>query len=143
MKSLITIAFLAIATIANAQPGRHRENRRDDDRKPNRGYHHHSKHKKNDYKKGRKYDKRYSQRDCDYRVERELNRYEFLNLSRDQRSRLQVSLNFMISNNYGQREYERRLRSDLYNILNRNQYRSWENRAYNNSGNTFIFNFNS
>ena len=143
MKSLITIAFLAIATIVNAQPGRHRDNERDHDRKPKRGHNHHSKHKKNDYKKGRKYDKKHNHRDCDYRVERELNRYDFLNLSRDQRSRLQVSLNFMITNNYNQRAYERRLKSDLYNILNRNQYRNWENRAYNNTGNTFIFNFNS
>ncbi|WP_177764655.1 hypothetical protein [Flavobacterium sp. I3-2] len=142
MKSFITIAFLAIATIANAQPGRHKEERRDYNRNSNNGYQH-SKHKKNDYKKGRKYDKKHNHRDCDYRVERELSRYDFLNLSRDQRSRLQVSLNFMITNDYNQREYERRLRSDLYHILNRNQYRNWENRAYNNSGNTFIFNFNS
>jgi len=142
MKSLITIAFLAIATIANAQPGRHRDHDRDYDKKSNRGYNHNSKHKKNDYKKGKKYNKKHNHRDCDYQVERELNRYDFLKLSREQRSRLQVSLNFMITNNYSQRAYERRLKSDLYNILNRNQYRSWENRAYN-TGNTFIFNIGS
>lgn len=135
MKSLLTIAFLSIATIINAQPGHHRDNGKSNHK-------HHSKHKKNDYKKGRRYTKKDNRRDYDFRVQRELNRYDFLNLTRNQRSRLQVSLNFLIINNYNQREYERRLKSDLYDILNRNQYRSWQNRAYN-SGNTFIFNFNS
>ena len=137
MKSLLTIAFLIITTIANAQPGHHRDNGRNH-KKTNKAYKNHSKHKKNDYKKGRKY----NHRDYDYRVQREMDRYAFLNLSRDQKSRLQISLNFLITNNYNQREYERKLRSDLHKILNRNQYRSLENRAYN-SGNTFIFNFSS
>ncbi len=48
----------------------------------------------------------------------------------------------MVANNYGPRDYERRLRSDLRTILTRDQYGMWERRAYNGSGNTFVFNFN-
>lgn len=137
MKSLFTIALLSIVSIASAQPGRHREQGR-----PHHNDRKHDNFRKNDYKKGRKHVNKQRQRDCDYRVERELSRYDFLRLNRDQRARLQFSLNYMISNNYAQRDYERRLRADLNNILSREQYRSWENRAYSNNGNVFVFNFN-
>lgn len=139
MKTLITLALVAVTTIASAQPGH------------GKGHYKHNKHHK--HERYERYDRRDDDhdrrrrvvrndynRDYNYRVERELARYDFLRMSRAQRSRLQVSLNFLISNGYGARDYERRLRSDLYNILNRDQYRMWENRAYN-GGNTFVFNF--
>lgn len=154
MKALFTLALLAVTTIASAQPGHGRGH--------GKGHYKHGKHHKNerydkhdrnnrydrrdddDYSRSRRvvrsdYGRNYS-RDYNYRVERELARYDFLRMTRAQRSRLQVSLNFLVSNGYGQRDYERRLRSDLYNILSRDQYRMWERQAYN-SGNTFVFNF--
>nr|WP_297307014.1 hypothetical protein [uncultured Flavobacterium sp.] len=138
MKSLFTIALLSIVSIASAQPGRHREEGRFQHKNHNK----HEKLHKKDYKKGKKHAKQHHKHDYNYRVERELSRYDFLRLNRNQRARLQFSLNYMISNNYAQREYERRLRADLSNILSREQYRSWENRAYTNNGNVFVFNFN-
>lgn len=149
MKSFFTLALLAVTAIASAQPGHHRGNgkghkkhdkynkhyNRDHDDRRDRDY------RRDDYKRGRYVDNRYN-RDYDYRVEREISRYDFLSLSRNQRQRLQVSLNFLVSNNYAQREYERRLRSDLYNILSRDQYNNWERRAYTGgNSNTFVFNF--
>jgi len=139
MKALFTISFLVVSAIAIAQPNHRRD--RDDYRQDHRSKKHHQHHKKNDYKKGRKYSNH--KKDYDYRVDRELSRYEFLRLSRMQQNKLQVRLNFLVNSGYGSREYERRLRSDLYEILSREQYRNWENRAYGNGGNTFIFNFSS
>lgn len=140
MRTLFTLALLAITTIASAQPGHGRE----------RGKGHYKKHKQEKYYDNRAYDRNYpkgrrvvrydDRRDYDYRVAQEMRRYDFLRLSGAQRSRLQVSLNFMLNNGYGPREYERRLRSDLYNILSRDQYRMWEQRAYTGGGNTFVFN---
>ena len=133
MKTFFTIAFLAITTLASAQPGHYKDH--------GRGHYkndHYKKHKKNKYKK----DKHNHRNDCDYRVQREMNRYDFLRLSQAQRSKLQVSLNFLITNQYSDRDYERRLRNDLYSILTKDQYRTWENRAYR-GGNTFVFNFGS
>ena len=146
MKALLTLALLAVTTIASAQPGHGKGH--------GKGHYKHGKHEKHDRydKHNRRHDdygrdqrrvvKRDYNRDYNYRVERELSRYDFLRMTRAQRSRLQVSLNFLVSNGYGAREYERRLRSDLYNILSRDQYRMWENRAYSGGGNTFVFNFN-
>lgn len=142
MKALFTIALLAITTIAGAQPGHHRGHGNGHSK------HHHKKHydrhdhrrDDDDYSRSRRVVRRDYGRDYHYRVEREMSRYDFLRLSRQQRSRLQVSLNFMVSNGYGPVDYERRLRRDLYEILSRDQYGMWERRAYN-SGNTFVFNF--
>jgi len=137
MKNLITLVFLTLTFLANAQPNHYREKdknfKREKDKRKN-----YSKSHKHDKKKH--YYKRNHRKDYNYRVERELSRYEFLRLSELQRSKLQVSINFLANNQYNEREYERRLKSDLYTILSRDQYRNWENRAYNN-GNTFIFNF--
>lgn len=143
MKTLFTLALLAVTTIASAQPGHHR------------GHHKHKKHHKKHYThKHHRDDDRYyrhnqrrvarydDRRDYHYHVDREMSRYDFLRLSRAQRSQLQVSLNFMVANNYGPRDYERRLRRDLGIILTRDQFGMWERRAYTGGGNTFVFNFN-
>lgn len=143
MKALFTLALLAVTTIASAQPGHHR------------GHHKHKKHHKKHYthRHHRDDDRHYrhnqrrvarydNRRDYHYHVDREMRRYDFLRLSRAQRSQLQVSLNFMIANNYGPRDYERRLRRDLGTILTRDQFGMWERRAYTGGGNTFVFNFN-
>lgn len=143
MKTLFTLALLAITTIASAQPGHHR------------GHHKHKKHHKKHYthKHHRDDDRHYrhnqrrvvrydDRRDYHYYVDREMSRYDFLRLSRAQRSQLQVSLNFMVANNYSPRDYERRLRRDLGTILTRDQFGLWERRAYTGGGNTFVFNFN-
>lgn len=143
MKTLFTLALLALTTIASAQPGH------------SKGHSKHKKHHKKHYaqkhyrandrnyqhnqRKVVKYDHR---KDYHYNVEREMSRYDFLRLSRIQRDQLQVSLNFMVANNYGSRDYERRLRSDLGTILTRDQYGMWERKAYTGGGNTFVFNFN-
>lgn len=140
MRTLFTLALLAVATIASAQPGH--------GRKHGKGHYKHNKHynkhhDRDDYRRGervyRDYDR--GRRNYDYRVAREMNRYDFLRLSRHQRSRLQVSLNFLVTNGYRDRAYEQYLRRDLYDILSRDQYRMWENRAYRGGGNTFVFNF--
>lgn len=143
MKALFTLALLAVTTIASAQPGHHK------------GHHKHKKHHKKHYthRHHRDDDRHYrhnqrrvarydNRRDYHYHVDREMRRYDFLRLSRAQRSQLQVSLNFMIANNYGPRDYERRLRRDLGTILTRDQFGMWERRAYTGGGNTFVFNFN-
>lgn len=139
MKTLITLALLAVTTIASAQPGHGRNHGKGH-------YKHHHKHKteyrKKDYKHGRRVVRNDYKRDYHYHVQREMARYDFLRLSQAQRSRLQVSLNFLISNGYGARDYEYRLRRDLRSILSRSQYNLWERNAYNNGGNTFVFNFN-
>lgn len=127
MKVFILTAFMAIATFANAQPGHYKDHGRG--------------HQKKDYHK--KYKKRkHHDKECDYRVRKEMNRYDFLRLSNIQRSKLQVSINLLISKDYSEREYENRLKRELYQILSRDQYKSWESRAYR-GGNTFVFNFGS
>lgn len=143
MKALFSLAFLAIATIANAQPGHYKHHNNG----KGKGHYKHYKKQKYDryddddygYRNRRVVRKDYG-RDYHYHVNREMSRYDFLRLSSNQRSRLQISLNFLISNGYGPREYESRLRRDLRDILTRDQYRSWERRAYNNN-NVFVFNF--
>nr|WP_298001821.1 hypothetical protein [uncultured Flavobacterium sp.] len=140
MKTLFTLAVLAVTTIASAQPGHGRKH-------GNGHYKKHNKHKvhhydKKDYKHGRRVVRTNHRRDYNYHVQQEMARYNFLRLSQAQRSRLQVSLNFLISNDYGPRDYEYRLRKDLRNILSRSQYDLWERKAYNNGGTTFVFNFN-
>lgn len=144
MKVLFSLAFLAIATIANAQPGHHKHAHKG---KGNGHYKQHKSYKHDSYDDDDDYGHRHRRvvrkdygRDYHYHVNREMNRYDFLRLSSHQRSRLQVSLNFLISNGYGPRDYESRLRRDLRDILTRDQYRTWERRAYNNS-NVFVFNF--
>ncbi len=135
MKVFFTLAFLAITTIASAQPGHHKH-----DRGRGKGHAKHYKNKKyNRHDHHHRKERRYV-RDYHYEVEREMSRYDFLRLSRHQRSRLNVTLNFLVSNGYGPREYERRLRSDLYDILSRSQYSMWEDRAYARN-NVFVFNF--
>lgn len=135
MKNLFTIALLTISSLVSAQPGHHKNNHNPKKHKP-KEIHNHRKPKKN-FKHNKKHP------NYDYRVQRELERYRFLNLSNTQRNKLQVSINFLVTNSYNEREYERRLRSDLHQILTQNQYRNWENRAYNsNNNNVFIFNFN-
>ncbi len=139
MKTLITLALLAVTTIASAQHKHHNRHHNDHDNGRHNGhYKKHYKHQKH-YAERRKYD---NHRDCHYYVAREMNRYDFLRLNRAQRSQLQVSLNFLISNNYGPRDYEYRLRGDMRRILTRDQYHLWERRAYAGGGNTFVFNFN-
>jgi|SRR5690606_28676243 len=136
MKVLFTLALLAVTTIASAQPG-HGYKHGKGHYKKHKKYQKHSNH--NDY--NRRVVRKNHHRDYHYHVSREMSRYDFLRLSQAQRSRLQVSLNFLISNGYGPRDYEYRLRRDLRDILSRSQYDLWERRAYN-SGNTFVFNFN-
>lgn len=132
MKTFLTLALLAMTAIASAQP-RHHGKGHGKYKKHNK--HHY--HAPNPHRKMVRVDQR---RDYHYHVNREINRYDFLRLSRSQRSRLEVSLNFLLSNNYAPRAYELRLRRDLREILTRAQYQAWERRAYNNS-NVFVFNF--
>lgn len=146
MKAFYTLVLLAATTIASAQPGHHRGNGKGHSKHNNHkkydNHHRHDHHDRDDddYSRNRRVVRRDYGRDYNYRVEREMSRYDFLRLDRQQRSRLQVSLNFLVSNGYGSADYERRLRRDLYDILSRDQYSMWERRAYN-SGNTFVFNF--
>ena len=140
MKTLFTLALLAVTTIASAQPG-HGYKHGKGHYKKHKKYQKHYNHNRNDYKHNRRVVRNDHYRDYHYHVNREMNRYDFLRLSQNQRSRLQVSLNFLISNGYGPRDYEYRLRRDLRDILTRSQYDLWERRAYS-SGNTFVFNFN-
>lgn len=137
MKTLFTLALLAVTTIASAQPRHGNHHGKGHYKKHQKHYN----HNRNDYKHNRKVVRNNHQRDYHYHVSREMNRYDFLRLSQAQRSKLQVSLNFLIANNYGPRDYEYRLCKDLRSILTRNQYAMWERRAYS-SGNTFVFNFN-
>jgi len=139
MKTLITLALLAMTTVMTAQPGHGKSH----------GKGHYKKHQKHkahkyqkDYKHGRRIVRNDYQRDYHYHVQREMARYDFLRLSQAQRSRLQVSLNFLISNRYAPKDYDLYLRRDLSNILSRSQYDLWERRAYKNGANTFVFNFN-
>lgn len=143
MKALFTLALIAVTTIASAQPGHHRGHHK---HKKHHTKHYTHKHHRDDdryYRHNQRRVVRYDrQRDAHYYVNREMSRYDFLRLSRAQRAKLQVSLNYMIVNNYGPTAYERRLRADLRNILTRNQYRMWQRNAYRGGGNTFVFNFN-
>ncbi|MBA5791482.1 hypothetical protein H1R17_13050 [Flavobacterium sp. xlx-214] len=149
MKAIFTLALLAVTTIASAQPGHHRGKGHGNGHKKEKHYnkhHHNDRYERysrddDDYSRNRRVVRNdYYDRDYSYRVGRELSRYDFLRLSRHQRSRLQVSLNFLVSNGYGPRDYESRLRRDLRDILDRSQYDMWERRAYGNN-NTFVFNF--
>lgn len=133
MKAFLTLALLAMATIASAQPGHRGKNHNKFNHHKNQKHYAPAPH----HRKLVRVDQR---RDYHYHVNREINRYDFLRLSRSQRSRLEVSLNFLLSNNYAPRAYELRLRRDLRDILTRAQYQAWERRAYNNS-NVFVFNF--
>ena len=138
MKTIFTLAFLAITTLTSAQPGHHK--------------HHKNKEKKHSYgyydKKYSKQKKYYAHQHAKphkkkvyyYEVEREMRRYDFLRMSDYQRNRLEISLNYMFRNGYGPREYERRLRSDLHSILNRRQYEMWQQQAYGRNQ-VFVFNF--
>ncbi len=143
MKTFFTLALLAITTIASAQPGHHNgHHKHKKHHKTHKVHKHHrdnAPHYRHNQRKVVRHDNR---RDYYYHVDREMSRYDFLRLSRAQRSKLQVSLNFMVANNYGPRDYEYRLRRDLRNILTREQYSMWERRAYTGGGNTFVFNFN-
>lgn len=138
MKSLFVLALLTITTIANAQPGHGRDHGKGHYKKNHKNNH----YDKKDYKHGRKLVRDNHRTNYHYHVEREMNRYEFLRLNNGQRKRLETSLHFLISNNYGGRDYEIRLRKDLRNILSRSQYDLWYKNAYRNGGNTFVFNFN-
>ncbi|WLD24937.1 hypothetical protein NU10_06030 [Flavobacterium dauae] len=148
MKTLFTLALLAVTTIASAQPRHHKNHHK---HKSHHKKHYEHKYYRDDwddrdddhYHHNKRRVVRYNNhRDYHYYANREMSRYDFLRLSRSQRSQLQVSLNFMIANNYGPRDYERRLRRDLGTILTRDQFGMWERRAYTGGGNTFVFNFN-
>ncbi|HLW41925.1 MAG TPA: hypothetical protein VKY82_06110 [Flavobacterium sp.] len=135
MKLWYTLALLAITTIASAQPGHHKH------RKGKKVHKKHYTHKHYDTRGlKRQVVKVHHGRDYHYYVNREMARFEFLRLSRQQKAKLQISLNFLISNGYSPQIYERRLRSDLRTILSRSQYQQWERRAYGNN-NVFVFNF--
>lgn len=138
MKNLFALAFFAITTIASAQPGHGRDHGKGHYKK-----HHKAKHyDKKNYKHGRKLVRNDHRTNYHYHVQREMARYEFLRLNNSQRKKLETSLHFMISNNYGPRDYEVRLRKDLRSILSRSQYDLWHKNAYRNGGTTFVFNFN-
>lgn len=142
MKTLITLALLAMTTVMTAQPG-HGKSHGKGHYKKHQKHQKHKAHKyQKDYKHGRKVVRNDYQRDYHYHVQREMARYDFLRLSQAQRSRLQVSLNFLISNRYAPKDYDLYLRRDLSSILSRSQYDLWERRAYKNGSNTFVFNFN-
>ncbi|MDO5636684.1 MAG: hypothetical protein Q4G18_05465, partial [Myroides sp.] len=122
MKTLITLALLAMTTVMTAQPG-HGKSHGKGHYKKHQKHQKHKAHKyQKDYKHGRKVVRNDYQRDYHYHVQREMARYDFLRLSQAQRSRLQVSLNFLISNRYAPKDYDLYLRRDLSSILSRSQY---------------------
>src|SRR5690606_32029644 len=127
MKTLFTLALLAVTTIASAQP-RHGNHHGKGHYKNHKKHQKHYNHNRNDYKHNKKVVKNNNQLNNNYNLSLKIIRNNFLRLSQAQRSKLQVSLNFLIANNYGPRDYEYRLCKDLRSILTRNQYAMWERR---------------